>query len=157
MLDRADFEALYLECEGPFYNIALRWTWNAAAAQEIVQEIFLRLWSRRLVIRRDRAGAYAYRCLLNLCHDHARARRRSPEMTHREPVDRSGRSAEATVLFAQLRRALDSLSDEQRDVVLLSEFAGLKQREIADLLRIAPGTVASRKNAALNILRRRLS
>jgi RNA polymerase sigma-70 factor (ECF subfamily) len=157
VLSRARFEQLFEECEGPFYNIALRWVWNPGVAREIVQETFLRVWARRLVIRQGRAGAYAHRCLLNLCHDHARRRARADVSLDHDPGDDGAGGAEDELLRGQLRAALETLPQIQRDVVLLAEFGGLKQREIAEILDIAPGTVGSRRNAALKALRKKLT
>lgn len=157
MLSRARFEQLYQECEAPFYNIALRWVWRRNRADEIVQETFLRVWSRRLFIQQPRAAAYAHRCLLNLCHDAARKRDREALPLEHEPPDPTAIGAERALLHGQLRSALETLPVGQRDVILLAEFSGLKQREIAEVLGIAPGTVGSRRDAALKTLRRMLT
>lgn len=157
MLSRSRFEQLYRDCERPFYNIAIRWVWSSSGAVEIVQETFLRVWSRRLFIRQEAAAGYAHRVLLNLCHDHGRRRARRELALDHEPVDPSAETADEALLHGELRAALESLPRIQRDVILLAEFGGLKQREIAEILDIAPGTVGSRRTAALKALRKKLS
>ena len=52
-----------------------------------------------------------------------------------------------------LRRAVDRLSEEQKLVVLLSEFQGLKYQEIGEILEIPVGTVKSRMHTAVERLR----
>ena len=157
MLDSDGFEALYRAEEKRLFNIAFRWTWNAADAAELVHEAFARIWDRRLLVDPERASAYAARTVVNLCHKRARRRRRwqrvrealhlHPPRT-REPAERH----DDTVV----RRAVEALSDNLRDVLLLTEFSGLKQREVAEILGIAPGTVASRRSRALKQLEEEL-
>ncbi len=157
MISRVRFEQLYRECERPFFNIALRWTWNRTDALEIVQETFLRVWTRRLGVSEARAAAYAHRCLLNLCHDRARRTCGLNEALDHEPRDPDSKTADEELFLHEIRTALEQLPRIQRDVILLTEFGGLKHREIAKILNIAPGTVGSRRNAAIEQLRRKLT
>lgn len=55
----------------------------------------------------------------------------------------------------RLRGLVAALPDEERDVLLLSEFGGLRYSEIAEVLDCPEGTVVSRKNRALRTLRRK--
>lgn len=157
MLDTAAFEALYRAEEKRLFNIAYRWTWNAADAAELVHETFARIWDRRRSIDPSRASAYAARTVVNLCHKKARRRRRWQrvrEALHlvplrpREPTERH----DDTVV----RRAVEALPEDLRDVLLLTEFSGLKHGEVAEILGIAPGTVGSRRNRALKRLEEEL-
>ncbi len=56
----------------------------------------------------------------------------------------------------RLRSAIDGLPDQERQVLQLSEFGGLRYREIAELVGCPEGTVASRKNRAMRMLREAL-
>ena len=58
---------------------------------------------------------------------------------------------------AGLRRAVESLPDELRQVILLCEFSELRYAEVAQLLGIPAGTVGSRRNRALKLLRQQLA
>ena len=66
------------------------------------------------------------------------------------------RAVEQQELRVALDTALQRLPEEQRSVFLLSKVEGLKQREIAEILGIAPGTVASRTYNAVRALRAEL-
>lgn len=159
MLDRTTLERLYLEQERALFNVALRWTWNAAEAQELVQEAFVRVWAARRRVHAESAGAYVYRTVLNLCQKHARRRdrwRRVREALLRRTQEEPAHNPEQSGQEAQLRDAIERLPDEQRHVLLLTEYTDLKQREIADLLGIPIGTVASRRNTAIQHLKERL-
>jgi len=159
MLDRPTLERLYLEQERPLFNVAVRWTWNAAEAQELVQEAFVRVWAARRRVRRETAGAYVYRTVLNLCQKHARRRDRWRLVRATllgRPDEGRPRTPEQAGQDAQLREAIERLPDAQRHVLLLTEYTDLKQREIAELLAIPPGTVASRRHTAINTLKESL-
>lgn len=157
MLDTDGFEALYRDQEKRLFNIAYRWTWNAADAAELVHEAFVRIWDRRRSVDPGRAPAYAARIVINLCHKRHRRRQRWERVRRLLPLDRTGpRQPAEHYDDSLLRDALETLSDDLRDVLLLTEFSGLKQREVADALDIPPGTVASRRSRALDELEKRL-
>ncbi len=154
MLDRAELERLYRELEQPLYNVALRWTWNAAEAQELVQEAFVRVWAGRRRIRAQSAKAYIYRTVLNLAQKHARRREvwrrvRGWLSVEALPASEPGRGIDRQ----RVREAIRALPEPQRAVLLLCEFSDLKQREIAAILDIPPGTVASRRDLAVRRLK----
>lgn len=154
MLDAEAFELLYRDQEKRLYNVAYRWTWNAADASELVQEAFMRIWARRFFIEPNRAGAYAARIVVNLCRKQARRARRWEPVRQvlkiRSPVSRDPASSYER---DAIRHAIESLPDIQRHVLLLTEFTDLKQVEIGDLLGIPAGTVASRRNTAVRHLK----
>lgn len=157
MLDTDGFEALYRDQEKRLFNIAYRWTWNAADAAELVHEAFARIWDRRRSVDPARAPAYAARIVVNLCHKRHRRRQRWERVRRLLPLEPAGpRQPTEHYDDSLLRDALEALDDDLRDVLLLTEFSGLKQREVAEALGIPPGTVASRRSRALDELENRL-
>lgn len=156
MLDQALIERLYGRLERPLFNIALRWTWNEAEAHELVQDAFLRLWSARWRVREETVEPYVYRTLLNLCQKHARRRDIWDRVARLLPALETAPSPASSVDDERLREAIAALPGAQRNVLLLCEFSDLKQREIAEILGIPPGTVASRRNLALERLKEAL-
>jgi len=154
VLDEREFERLYHGLEKRLFNIAWRWTWNSAEAQELVHEGFIRVWARRATIEPGTAERYLVRTLINLCHKRARSQRRWNRAREMLPLrlpkpDRPESSYEAS----SLRRAIELLPDKQRDVLLLTQFTDMNQHQIGELLRIPAGTVASRRNTALQRLK----
>lgn len=100
----------------------------------------------------------------NEAHRHLRSEGRRRRIERRAPVDRpegSEAAADARVdadrLAAPLRAALLALDDGQREVLLLTAYAGLGYREIADHLGIPIGTVRSRLSRARSEMQRRLA
>ena len=156
-LTGAELERLYLELERPLYNIALRWTWNSAEAQELVQEAFVRVWERSRQVRVETAKAYIYRTVLNLAQNHARRRELWKRLRGWLGSDQVGEDQPGQVFDRELMKgAIQELPEAQRAVLLLCEFSGLKQHEIAAVLEIPAGTVASRRNSALRRLKEAL-
>ncbi|MFU8833495.1 MAG: RNA polymerase sigma factor [Wenzhouxiangella sp.] len=154
MLDETEFERLYHGLEKRLFNIAWRWTWNSAEAQELVHEGFIRIWARRATIDPLTAERYLVRTLINLCHKRARRKRRWNRVRELLPLPRENPdNPEESFQVHALRRAMESLPDQQRDVLLLTEFTDMKQHQIGELLGIPAGTVASRRNTALRKLK----
>jgi len=121
-----------------------------------VQETFLRCWRRKDDIRADGFKALLFRTALNLASN----RRRSVRLWRMVGVaaldDVADESAASDSISKPMREALDSLPTAWRDVLLLTELAGMTYPEIAAALGIAEGTVGSRRTRALALLRERL-
>lgn len=154
MLSQVDFERLYQAKERALFNIALRWTWDEAQAAEMVQDAFLKLWQKRLFVRLETAPAYVTKMVLRLGQNHARRRERWGKVKRlvgqaTSIVDQP----ESALASTQLQNAIRQLSEAQRSVLLLTEFSGLSQKDVADILNIPMGTVGSRRDAAMRNLK----
>ena len=152
-MDHPALERLYQRMERPLFNIALRWTWNEAEAQELVQEAFLRLWSARRRLRMETVDSYLYRTVLNLAQKHARRRetwgRVRAMLTGGEPDP----TPDARCDDERVRAAIRALPDDLRATLLLCEYSDLKQREIGEIMGIPTGTVGSRRELAIRRLK----
>ena len=119
-------------------------------AEDVVQAALLKAFRHwRKVVRADRPEAYVYRILLTTLAD-ARARHWNGE-TPTERLPEALGDADPS-LGITVRRALDAMPLEQRQVLVLRYYADLSEREIADLLGVAPGTVKSRAARGLAAL-----
>src|SRR5580704_1149955 len=146
------------------YSIALRYSGDAAAAMDIAQDVFLKLFSSIRSFRGDsNFESWLYRIVVNSCFDQKRKTRRltplldevlavlrTPDLSVLDEVLRSEMST-------HVRFAIDSLAPDQRMVVVLRYTQGLSYDEIAGILGCASGTIASRLNRAHKVLQRRLS
>ena len=138
------------------YAIAL--TGNVSIADDLVQDCMERAWKNRDTLR-DRATIYPWlRSILhNLNIDRVRLRRRQPDAV--ENLDRvmnetlSNRAADDTALSRDVILAMNRLTVEHRQVLLLIALEGLSYREIADELGVPIGTVMSRLARAREQLR----
>jgi RNA polymerase sigma-70 factor (ECF subfamily) len=162
--DPEAFRTLFEKYKDTVYSIALRYSGDPAAAQDIAQDTFLKLFSAVGSFRGDsNFDSWLYRMVVNSCFDQRRKTRRltplldevlsllrTPDLSVLEEVLRSEMSA-------QVRAVIDGLPPDQRMVVVLRYTQGLSYDEIAAILGCAPGTIASRLNRAHKVLERRLA
>lgn len=131
-------------------------------AEEIVQQVFLRIWERRSELNITVSfKAYLYRSVHNASLNH---KQRSKDNLRFDDVQlRVVHAAEAVhdmdvkMLEKEIGKALDALPGQCRKVFELSRFEELKYREIAELLDISVKTVENQMGKALRIMRERLS
>jgi RNA polymerase sigma-70 factor (sigma-E family) len=120
-------------------------------AHDLVQMTLLRCYtSWRKVEKAANRDAYVYRILLNLHRDNRRRRwwgERATDTLPDRPGD--GVATDSVDVADAVHRALGDLSKAHRDVVVLRYYANLGEKETADALGIAPGTVKSRLSRAL--------
>lgn len=120
-------------------------------AEDLVQTALARcLRSWRRVAKADSRDAYVTRVLVNTFRD-ARARRWNGEVPTDKLPDLPTFDP-AVIDGLVVRQALDTLSREHRDVLVLRYFADLSERETAAVLKVPAGTVKSRASRALAAL-----
>lgn len=155
-----DLGELFAAHGSRLYRLALRLTSDPAAAEDLVQETFLRAARRpeRVPAEPQRGEAWLVRVLVNLTRDDFRRRRtrraaaRSLANDERDPVDTAG----AVLARHDVGAALARLPARRRAVVVLHELEGLDTAAIARLLGIARVTVRWHLAAGRAELRRRL-
>jgi RNA polymerase sigma-70 factor, ECF subfamily len=141
------------------YNLCYRFTGNSTEAEDLSQDVFLRIY-RTLASFRPADGAFPTwltSVTRNLLVDHYRRTRRDrltdsideamPVLEERHSATRSpDRLAQAAELSVQLQRALSHLSPELREAVILRDLQSLEYNEIQAVLQVPEGTVKSRIN-----------
>ena len=145
--------ASYRRLEGPLYNVLYRLLWQREDCQDLIHDAFVRVWERRAKVDDATIDALIWTTALNLARNRLRWKRL---WRHQPPVDdipAPESLGEDFLATRRLRKALRQLPSASRDVLLLSEFSGLRGEEIANLLGVPPGTVASRKHHAMARLR----
>jgi RNA polymerase sigma-70 factor (ECF subfamily) len=136
------------------YNLAFHFTGSVADAEDLTQEIFLRLYQNLRLYRGDvPLAAWALRLSRNLCIDHYRHARRerragtvSEEVLANLPCAGDDPQVEAQ-RRQQLRtvyRELEAMSEDLAEVVLLRDLQGWSEEETATWLEVPVGTVKSR-------------
>ncbi len=156
--DRAAFEELYGLYQKPLLNYLHRLSSNRAAAEDLLQETFLRLWRAAASYEPTaKVSTYVFRIAHNLFLNEA-ARRREKAFegadaeTRADPASDLGRRE----LQAAVQRAIEALPEGERECLLLSEYNGFRYAEIAEILGIPVGTVKSRMFSAVQRLREAL-
>lgn len=143
------------------YRVAVRLTGDPAAAEDLVQDAMLRAWRAWGSFRPgSNARAWLVTILRNQFINGWRKERRAPQQVDPEsipePPDRNDPDPEgrffAELIDDEVLAALDTLPDDFREVVVLSDLEGLPYAEVAEALEIPVGTVKSRLFRARRIL-----
>lgn len=157
--DVNEYEKLVLEYQKNVYNLALRMTGNAEDAADMAQEAFIKAYNSLASYRGDsRFSVWLYRIVSNVCLDFLRARKRRQtvslsvvddegEETELEISDESAspeKLLERSMTRDAVRRGLQELAPEYRQILILRELQGMSYDEIAETLGLESGTVKSR-------------
>jgi RNA polymerase sigma-70 factor, ECF subfamily len=160
--DAHAFATLYDRHARAAYSLAYRMMGERQAAEDLVQDAFLKLWRGASSYRPERGNVRSW--LLAIVHNQAIDQIRSSASRRRtqEKVEASAPRIQPSEAFAeswrnarrdQVREALRSLPEEQLRVLELSYFGGYKHAEIAELLGLPLGTVKGRMRLGLQKLR----
>jgi RNA polymerase sigma-70 factor, ECF subfamily len=175
MADQATFTSQAMEFMPSLYSAALRMTRNAADAEDLVQETYLRAYRGFGSFEQGtNLKAWLYRILTNTFINRYRAAKRRPDETDLDEVEdfylyrrlgglegaRASRSAEDELLDVltedEVKDAVESLPEQFRLAVLLADVEGFSYKEIAEILDIPIGTVMSRLHRGRRALQKRL-
>ena len=175
MADQARFAEQAMEHMSSLYTAALRMTRNPADAEDLVQETYLKAYRGFGGFQEGtNLKAWLYKILTNTYINAYRAKKRRPDESDIDDVEDlylyrrlggiegavAGRSAEEQVLDllteGEVKEALESLPEQFRMAVLLSDVEGFSYKEIAEILDIPIGTVMSRLHRGRTGLQKRL-
>ena len=161
--DAAAFEVIFDRHGSAAFSLAYRMCGQRPLAEDIVQEAFLSLWRAGAGYREGRGSVRTW--VLSVVRNRAIDTFRSRAAKQTRDVSDEGiaerlTASEHTELdlirnedAVQIRGALAELPAEQRQVIELAYFGGFTHSEIAELLRLAPGTVKGRLRLGLTKLR----
>jgi RNA polymerase sigma-70 factor (ECF subfamily) len=148
---------LYRLYGGELFGFALNALGDRGAAEEIVQEVFLRAWRHAGQYDPARAGVrtWLYQITRHAIIDARRRASVRPALAQHEPVGEAeaAGSLEQAMLGWQVAAALERLTPEHRQMIRMAQFRGLTMREIAEHTGLPLGTVKSRTWYALRSLR----
>jgi RNA polymerase sigma-70 factor (ECF subfamily) len=147
--DWADVVARYADV---VYTMAYRLTGDDEEARDLAQDVLIRLHKGLARYREGNFEGWLYRTTVNAFRDRLRKRKRLREDVLAEapepPAMRTGRIVEEALQQKELhdivQRSLVKLPPEYREAVVLRDLEGRSYEEIAEILRIPPGTVRSR-------------
>jgi RNA polymerase sigma-70 factor (ECF subfamily) len=166
--DRAAFQLLFETYKDKVFSIAVYSSGDRAVAEDVTQQIFLKLFTAIRQFRGDSEfTTWLYRLVVNACLDERRRRKRwlpfaetgLETVTMNNPGDRKPQEKQ----FARLevaeavRAAIGELKPKFRLPILLKYIEGLSYEEIASVMGCSKGTVASRLNRGHSQLAKRLS
>ncbi len=158
-------EQLYDRYSSVVYRVALRMLKNRELAEEVVQEVFWRVWRRSASFtnERGRVAQWLFGIAHNLCIDELRRMRARPAPVYEDvehPVIQQlideQTDVPAMVWTTEQRRviieAMSELPDAQRQAIALAYFGGLSHQEIATKLNRPLGTIKTRVRLGLHKL-----
>ncbi|MEX1322833.1 MAG: sigma-70 family RNA polymerase sigma factor [Synechococcaceae cyanobacterium] len=160
-----DLAGLYDAYSPAVYRLALRLCRDSAAAEDLVQDVFLRYWRQeRYDPRRGPVLAYLLLLTRSMAINRLNQQRNRWQLLQRWSTQlRGGQhqrsphdAAELGDLAERMRAALAQISPNQRQVLELAYYEGMSQSVIAEHLQIPLGTVKTRSRQGLLALRRHL-
>lgn len=163
--DREAFRLLFEAYKDKVFSMALYFFHgDEATAEDITQEVFLRLFTKLGQFRNESEfNTWLYRLVSNACIDELRKRKRfvpMAEVGEMEDVSERKVGTEAFLrheMLSSIQTALDGLKPELRMTVLLRYFEDLSYEEMATALGCSKGTVASRLNRSHKLLAKKLA
>lgn len=159
--DMSAFEQIYKATSSFVYNVALRITRNSADAQEVTQDVFMKIY-QNLKDFQFRSGfkTWVYRITVNTAINNYRKRMKEErnKVDYDNVADLLGtdgsiaKDANRSDNETRLNALLDSLTPEHKVCLILREIEGLNYQEISGVLKIPVNTVRSRLNRARQAL-----
>ncbi len=161
------FEAAVETHQRRIYTFARYYLGKPEEADDITQEVLLRLWNHRHDLDDRQLGAWLLRVTRNACYDLLRKRRSSAKVFSSEPEEEVAETepaqdpgphaqAEASGFRGHLRDALEELGEPFKSVIILREIQGFKYQEIADALEMPLSSVRVNLHRGRKKLRERL-
>ncbi len=162
--DRAAFQLLFETYKDKVFSIAVYSSGDRSLAEDVTQQIFLKLFTAIRQFRGDSEfTTWLYRLVVNACLDERRRRRKllplGETVAMRNPSDKTPQEKQyARLEVAEaVRAAIGELKPKFRLPILLKYIEGLSYEEIASVMGCSKGTVASRLNRGHSQLAKRLS
>ena len=134
---------------------------DATLAEDIVQEVFLKVWEVRETLKmEDAIQSYLYRSCYNAALNFLKQQKKNTDLDNLEATITSSDSAERHLNFqeteAEIQKAIDALPPKTKVVFTLSRFEELSYKEIAERLDISVKSVEKHMGIALQRLRENL-
>ena len=153
------FESYYKEHYKTFFLASYNYVKSPAVAQEIVNDVFLKIWEDAEKISIESSlKSYIYRAIINrsinALNKQKRETQNQKELAHLQTESYESRQMETNELKVQLYKTIEALPEQCKRVFQMSRMDGLKQQEIADKLGISIKTVKNHITHALKQLRK---
>ncbi|MGQ0648009.1 MAG: RNA polymerase sigma factor [Gemmatimonadaceae bacterium] len=160
------FQRLYERSAGRVFAVCVRMTGDRDRARELAHDAFVRAWERLNSFRGEaQFDTWMHRLTVNVVLEARRSERRrearvglaEDEGTERQMERAGARPAGDVLARVDLERAIAALPPNAREVFVLHDVEGYRHDEIAERMRLAPGTVRAHLHRARQLLMRMLS
>jgi RNA polymerase sigma-70 factor (family 1) len=160
---KAGFEALFKALYSPLTRYAMLHHKDADEAEDMVQQVFVKLWQQKDKLQADNIKSYLYRSVYHECVN--RARHSQVKGTYMEnnlrelnaAAAHAHEAAEGKELEKKISKALEELPEQCGKAFRLSRFHHLSYAEIAQVMEISVKTVENHMGKALSIMRTKLA
>lgn len=142
--DTGAMEKIYIAYKTRLYNLAYRFTYDSSGAEDLLQEIFIKVL--RNIDRLKKPGAFdawIYRIAINTCISFSRKRKMIEEIYLDEGEYFTGSNEGDHHIRLDLEQAVRKLPAKQRAVFILYDVQGFSHREIAGIMKWTEGTSKS--------------
>ncbi len=147
--DGQAMEALYYRYKTALFNMAYRYTYDRATAEDLLQEIFIKVFTHIEDVRRTETfTGWIYRIALNTCYSHLRGKKielqkNVPLADVEGALHAPGESESSNDVRRPLDEAIARLPVKLKEIFLLHDVQGFKHEEIARMLGLSVGTSKS--------------
>lgn len=158
--EQRHFAKLYDAYSGALFSLVSKWMKDPATAENILQDVFVKAWRNRnqYDIAKGRIFTWLYNITRSTCIDYLRSKAYkqakrsvlSDDLSLLLPNENTGSFLPDTI---GLRKLVDSLRKEEKEVIELMYYKGYTQREIAQMMNMPLGTVKTRMARAIKNLR----
>jgi RNA polymerase sigma-70 factor (ECF subfamily) len=142
-------EAIYKQFKRPLFNLVYRYTYNSEVAEDLLQDIFLKVFSHLHDIRNaETFVGWIYRIAVNTCYSYLR--RKKSQLQRTMPLNEVEGKIEVKtyksgdeIVKKSLDDAIQNLPDKMKSIFLLHDVQGFKHKEISRMLGCSMGTSKS--------------
>lgn len=149
-----NFESIYLAHSAIVYNVALQYVQNKEDAEEITQDVFLKVYDKHQGFKGDSAlKTWIYRITVNTALDYIKAKNRKKRAAFKNRDDNAlqfitdfnhpGVALENKEAMVKLFLAIDQLPENQRTTLILLKVEDLSLKEVAEILEKSPKAIES--------------
>jgi RNA polymerase sigma-70 factor (ECF subfamily) len=164
----AAFEELVTKYQSKVFSMAMSFTRNREAADDLAQEVFLKAY---LALPRfhgkSEFGTWLYRISMNHIKDYLRKKGRAKEVSlddvqelsvsDKEQTEKAERERETESRRTLVQKSVQGMPEKYRVILTLRDIQGLAYEQISRVLHLSPGTVDSRLHRARRMLRKKLA
>ncbi len=162
--DEATYQWMIGRWHGKIFNFAFRYSNDREFAAEVVQKTFIHVFEKINQLNdASKLRAWIYRIASNCCASEGRSKQRhQTSMLNQEVFARTDHATPASHLEREetrntVKEVLQLIPPEQRQVIIMKEYDGLKFREIAEITGESENTIKSRMYYGLDAMRKILS
>lgn len=166
------FNVLVRRWEREIYQFVLPYVGNREDARDLCQQTFIKAYYKIPGLRDpQKFSTWLYQIAVNTCHNSWKRRRRHPTVSLEGLQDGAGPGEELPEMAAEpsthpdvaaqegdvralVQKALQAIPEEQRAVIVMKEYQGMKFSQIAEVLRVSVNTVKSRMYYGLSALKK---